>query len=69
MRGDLEADEKIWVAGRDEEDGSKRTSQERCESGYCVKSNIERNCYRISPYDDCQLFVGKPIHVYIRNGI
>lgn len=42
MRGDLEVYEQVGVDdGGEEEDGSKRTSQECCESGYCVNSNFE----------------------------
>jgi len=39
MRGGLEVDEKVWVDDRGEkEDGSKRTSHERCESTVATAS-------------------------------
>ena len=41
MRGDLKVDERVGVDDRGEEDDSKRTGHKRCESGYCVNSNIE----------------------------
>ena len=71
MRCDLEVDEKVGVDdGGKKEDGSKRTSHDRCESGYCVNWNIEKKkWYEISPHDDYQPFVDKLIHVHIRNDI
>jgi len=41
IRGDLKVDERVGVDDRGKEDNSKRTGHERCESGYCVNSNIE----------------------------
>jgi hypothetical protein len=69
--GDVEVDEKVAVGDSGEEqDGSKRTSPERCESGYCVNSNIEQKRYSITlPHNGYQLFVGRLIHVHIRNEI
>ena len=69
--GDVEVDEKVGVDGScEKKDGSKRTTHERCESGHCVNSKVERKRDSIaSPHDGCQLFVGKLIHVHIRNGI
>ena len=62
-------DEKVRIDdGGEKKDGRKGTSKKRGKSGL-LRQLIYQNVLKVSLHDDCQLFVGKLIHIHIGNAV